>query len=95
MPDSAHINPKPEFEGDEPVIRRREAAPEQTKSKKDQLFESPEAIAFEKGTIAKYDNVNIERAKVEDTNLPDVDSYFPSSEQTIPLPELEDGGEYR
>ena len=95
MPDSAHINPKPEFESDEPVLRQRETAPEKSMTQKDRMFASPEAIAFEKGTVAEFDNQNIVRSKDEDVNLPDVDSNFPSREQTIPLPELQDGGEYR
>jgi hypothetical protein len=89
MQDSAHINPKPEFEGDEPVIRER--APEaQPLSKKDQLFTSSEAVNFEKDTIATFDNQPIVRSQVPDSHMPDVDSNFPSKEQTTPMPELED-----
>jgi hypothetical protein len=91
MHDSAHIDPLPEFEGEPSVGRER--APEATSkpmSKKDELFTSSEAVNFEKSTIANFDNQNIERSQVPDTHLPNVDSNFPSSEQTIPLPELED-----
>jgi hypothetical protein len=95
MPDSAHINPRPEFEGEPSVTRARtpEAAPA-PKSKKDELFTSSEAVNFEKQTIANFDNQNIARSQVPDSHLPDVDSNFPSSEQTMPLPELDDH-EYR
>jgi hypothetical protein len=100
MSDFAHLDPKPEFEADEPVIRDEsvynEVSPSQTpaRTKKDALFSSPEAMNFEKGTIAEFDNVNIVRSQCSDDVLPDVDSYFPSSEQSVPLPELNDH-EYR
>ena len=88
--DFAHLNPSEEFASEEPMLLDEEIAPPPPRSRKDELFSSPEAMNFEKGTIAQYDNVNIERSQVDDQHLPDVPSYFPSSEQSIPLPELND-----
>ena len=88
--DFAHLDPGEEFSSEEPMLLDEEAPPALPKTRKDELFSSPEAMNFEKGTIAQYDNVNIERSQVADEHLPDVPSYFPSSEQSIPLPELND-----
>ena len=94
MSDFAHLDPKPEFEADEPVIRDDAPSQPTVRSKKDELFSSPDAMNFEKNTIAQFDNVNIVRSQCADDVLPDVDSYFPSTEQSMPLPELNDH-EYR
>jgi hypothetical protein len=73
----------------------RDVTPSASQSKKDQLFESPEAIAFEKQTVADFDNVNIDRSRaVEDEVVPDVPSFFPSTEETTGMKELEEGGDY-
>lgn len=61
-------------------------------AEKEALFKSPKAMAFEKGTIATYDNQNIERSQLEEV-LPDVPSNFPNSEQSIPMKDLT-GHEY-
>ena len=96
MPDThdfAHLDPRPEFESETPPLR--DVPPPASHTKKDELFSSPEAIAFEKGTIAKYDNVNIDRSRsVEEDVVPDVPSFFPSLEDTVQEKELENGGEY-
>lgn len=58
-------------------------------AEKEALFKSSKAMAFEKGTIASYDNENIEHSRCPDV-LPDVPSNFPNSEQSIPMKELTD-----
>jgi hypothetical protein len=91
--DFAHLdNIRPEFESEEPPLI--DVPPPPSRTKKDELFSSPEAMAYEKGTIAKYDNEPIVRSRVEDEVMPDVPSYFPSVEDTMQIKELEDGGEY-
>lgn len=95
--DSAHLDPRPEFEADEPMLHdpareaARYASPSQSpiRSRKDELFASQEAVDFEKHTVAEFDNVNIIRSQQPDV-LPDVPSYFPSLEQSMRLPELDD-----
>ncbi|MNT69620.1 hypothetical protein D3C72_2079490 [compost metagenome] len=92
--DFAHLDPTEEFSSAEPILIEEETEPVISKTRKDELFCSSQAMNFEKETIAQYDNVNIVRSQVADENLPDIASYFPSSEQSIPLPELNDH-EYR
>jgi hypothetical protein len=90
--DFAHLDHLGEGDHDDPPLT--DVPPPASHTKKDLLFSSPEAIAFEKQTIAVYDNVNIIRSKVEDEVIPDVASYFPSLEDTTQIKELEQGGEY-
>lgn len=90
--DFAHLEHLGEGDHDNP--RLTDVPPPASHTKKDELFYSAEAIAFEKETIAVYDNVNIIRSHAEDEVIPDIPSFFPSTEDTMGMKELEEGGEY-
>lgn len=96
MPDThdfANLDPRPEFESENAPMRDVPPAP--STSKKDQLFDSPEAVNFEKQTVAEFDNVNIDRSRSEEEEVvPDVPSFFPSTEETTGMKDLQEGGEY-
>lgn len=90
--DFAHLDDLGEFDHEAPPLT--DVPPPASHTKKDELFNSVEAIAFEKMTIAVYDNVNIIRSWAEDEVIPDVASFFPSLEETTGMKELQQGGEY-
>lgn len=81
-------------EGDRENAPLRDVPRAPSRSKKDALFDSPEAMNFEKDTVAEFDLRNIARSKAEEEIVPDVPSFFPTTEETTGMKELEEGGEY-